>query len=266
MGLLFKDVKHPSFTYFFLAACLTAAAVFGAEWHLEQHSPTNENTQTWLSQTHPDALKVLRFWFEEWELDIQRGGVGRYNEKWFPHGPEGTSGSKVVDQASRENFLGLYDQVVAGQHQWNVSENPFDNLAYIILTDQLSRNMFRGSERAYAHDALGRVAAEINLEKKLYKHYFTGYQQLFVVFPMMHHEHLDSQVKSIEYLKALNENASTPYAFLKAMEKGFQHYQMIYMFGRFPHRNEVLNRESTPLEKSYIQKEGEKGFINGAKW
>ena len=264
--LIFRDFKRPPFIFYCLFVFLIIISVSVRVTALDGSNTHLETSQWWLSQAHPDALRVLKFWFEEWDRDIERGGIGRYNEKWFPHGPAGVRGSRDVDQASREQFLELFKSVTAGQHRWNIEENPFDNLAYIILTDQLSRNMFRGSASAYKHDALGRAAVDLNLKGKLYEHYFTGYQKLFVVFPLMHHENLDSQQRSIEYLKMLNESEQEPYAFLKALEKGFQHYQIIHMFGRFPHRNALLGRENTELENEYLRRQDDVGFINGGKW
>ena len=105
-----------------------------------------------------------------------------------------------------------------------------------------------------------------NVERGFHRYYFTGYQKLFVVYPLMHHESLASQEMCMYLLKAINENPDYPYQFLNAMQKGMEHLQVIFMFGRFPHRNERLGRETTTMEQAYLEMKGTKGFIDGSKW
>lgn len=229
-------------------------------------SPSATEKAVWLARTSPEALSVLTYWFEDWEQDRLEGGKGRYNDKWFPHGPLGAAGSADVDREIRERFLGLFERAVSGELDWQVEENPYENLAFILLIDQFARNMFRGTPRAYEHDPLALEAARFNVQKGFYRYYYTGYQKLFVVYPLMHHESLESQTMCLHLLKAINEHPGYRYEFLNAMQKGVEHYQMIFMFGRFPHRNERLGRESTDKEKAYLAMKGTQGFVDGAKW
>lgn len=226
----------------------------------------NTLRQQHLSATDPKALEILKFWFEEWDTDIQQGGKGKYNDKWFPHGPKGAEGSKEIDRIIREKFLSTFELATADKLKWNIKKNPYENLAFILLIDQFSRNMFRGTERAYINDPLARKAVDINIKKGFAKFYFTGYQKLFVVYPLMHHESLQSQEKSLRYLKKINEYEQHQYEFLNALQKGVEHYQVIYMFGRFPHRNERQNRNSSTKEAAYLSKKGSAGFVDGSKW
>jgi uncharacterized protein (DUF924 family) len=227
---------------------------------------TERDRESWLALTDAAAMDVLRFWFEEWDQDRAQGGKGRYNDKWFPHGPLGTAGSVEIDREIRERYLALFRQAVAGDLDWAIEENPYENLAFILLIDQFARNMFRGTPQAYEHDALGLAAARTNVEKGFFHYYFTGYQKLFVVYPLMHHESLASQDSCMYLLKAINESPGHPYQFLNAMYKGMEHRQVIFMFGRFPHRNERLGRPTTPMEQAYLDMKGTKGFIDGSKW
>jgi uncharacterized protein (DUF924 family) len=220
----------------------------------------------WLGRTAPEAMKVLRFWYEEWDQDRERGGRGRYNDKWFPHGEEGAAGSAKVDQEIRDRFLTLFETAVSNKLGWRVNENPYENLAFIILIDQFSRNMFRGQDKAYTHDELALNAARVNVEKEFHRYYFTGYQRLFVVYPFMHDEKLESQRLSIALLKAINEHPEHPFEFLNAFAKGMEHYQVVFMFGRYPHRNIRRDRPDTALEKAYLAKKGTRGFVDGSKW
>jgi uncharacterized protein (DUF924 family) len=222
--------------------------------------------ERWLAATDAQAMDVLKFWFEEWDQDEGAGGKGRYNDKWFPHGPLGAEGSKEIDREIRERYLNLFQEAVAGRLGWNIEENPYENLAFILLIDQFSRNMFRGTPQSYEHDPLALEAARLNVEKGFHRYYFTGYQRLFVVYPLLHHESLASQEMCLYLLKAINEQEDYPYQFLNAMQKGVEHLQMIFMFGRFPHRNERLGRASTAREQSYLALQGSAGFVDGSKW
>ena len=228
--------------------------------------PTVSDRAAWLLRTSPEALSVLRYWFEEWDEDKVEGGKGRYNDKWFPHGPLGAAGSAGVDREIRERFSDLFARAVSGELDWQVEENPYENLAFILLIDQFARNMFRGTPQAYEHDPLALEAARLNVQKGFYRFYFTGYQKLFIVYPLMHHESLESQAMCLYLLRAINESPDYPYQFLNAMQKGMEHYQMIFMFGRFPHRNERLGRDSTVKEKAYLAMQGSPGFVDGSKW
>ncbi len=230
-------------------------------------SPEDKGVRSyWLAHTVPEAMAILHYWYEEWDTDRVRGGRGRYNEKWFPHGPEGAAGSAKVDREIRERFLPTFERAVSNQLGWNIDNNPYENLAYILLIDQFSRNMFRGQDRAYAHDTLALNAARLNVNSGLFRYYFTGYQKLFVVYPFMHDENPASQTHSITLLKSINEHPDHRYAFLNAFDKGMEHYQMIFMFGRFPHRNVRQGRPDTALEKAYFTKKGSPGFVDGSKW
>ncbi|HIL95264.1 MAG TPA: DUF924 domain-containing protein [Pseudomonadales bacterium] len=219
-----------------------------------------------LSESDPRAMDILKYWFEEWEADMQQKGKGRYNDKWFPHGPDGAEGSRETDRIITERFLDTFHLAIAGELGWDIERNPYENLAYVILLDQFTRNMFRGTEQAYEHDHLSRTAAKTNIEERFYKYYFTGYQKMFVVYPLMHHENLESQELSLQFLKAINEHPNHPYEFLNAFQKGVEHFQIIHMFGRFPHRNVRRDRPATELESLYVGKKGTAGFVDGSKW
>lgn len=219
-----------------------------------------------LQSAKPQALAVLRYWFEEWDEDTRQGGKGRYNDKWFPHGPKGAEGSKLVDAEIRSQFMATFKDLLSGKEQWDIDNNPFDNLAYVLVFDQFTRNMFRGQDQAYQHDNLSRDAAKRNIEQGFYNYYFTGYQKLFIVYPLMHHEDLNSQMMSLQYLKAINEHPAHRYEFLNALQKGVEHYQVVFMFDRFPHRNVRRDRKNTANETVYLSKQGTPGFVDGSKW
>ncbi|ARN74256.1 DUF924 family protein [Oceanicoccus sagamiensis] len=228
--------------------------------------PTAQQRQAMLDKTDPEALRLLKFWYEEWDQDKVNGGKGKYNDKWFPHGPKGAEGSKAVDAEIRKEFLDTFNKVLAKEIHWDINHNPYENLAYVLLFDQLTRNMFRGTEKAYENDQLALDAVKINLANHFSDYYFTGYQKLFLVYPLMHHENITSQSQSLAYLKAINEHPEHRYEFLNALQKGVEHYQVILMFNRFPHRNVRQDRKDTVLEAAYLAKKGTAGFVDGSKW
>jgi uncharacterized protein (DUF924 family) len=232
----------------------------------QQGEASTDERERWLADTDPQAMKVLEFWFEEWGEDLIHGGKGNYNDKWFPHGPLGAEGSKEIDREITEHFVDLFEEAVNGRLDWEVTANPYENLAFILLIDQFARNMFRGTPEAYQYDQLALDAARLNVEKGFYNYYFTGYQRLFVVYPLMHHESLASQEMCLYLLKAINEQPGHQFQFLNAMQKGVEHYQVVFMFGRFPHRNERLGRKDTQLERAYLGMKGTQGFVDGSKW
>jgi len=225
-----------------------------------------EQRRYFLQTTDPSALKVLRFWFEQWDQDMIDRGKGRFNQKWFPNGPDGIAGSREVDRIVTEKFTHLFENAVRGQLSWKIEDNPYDNLAFIILVDQFSRHIFRGKAEAYENDELALAAARLNIAKRFYRYYFTGYQRLFVVAPLAHNENLASQQQALRYLKQLNEHPEHRYEFLGILKSAMDHYQMILMFGRFPHRNQRYGRANTELESAYFNKQGNKGFVDGSKW
>lgn len=254
-------------TFIFLIIFAASSSVYAKAPHDSQEKPfSSVSQQSFLAETHPLAMDVLTFWFEEWDEDKNNKGKGQYNDKWFPHGPLGAEGSKETDRIIRQKFLATFEAAVSNKLDWDIEKNPFENLAYILLLDQFTRNMFRGTEKAYQYDHLSRNAAAINIKNGFAQYYFTGYQKLFVVYPLMHHESLESQELSLQYLKRINEHPQHLYAFLNALQKGVEHYQVIYMFDRFPHRNVRQGRKGTELEKAYLAKKGEKGFVDGSKW
>ncbi|MCY4328548.1 MAG: DUF924 domain-containing protein [Endozoicomonadaceae bacterium] len=215
-----------------------------------------------LATASPRAMDVLKFWFEKWDQDKISGGRGEYNSKWFPEGHNPAHD----DQRLRELFLDLFEKAVHQKLNWNIQQNPYDNLAWVLLTDQFPRGMFRGTPASYKYDKLALSAAKINVQKHFSNYYFTGYQKLFVTYPFMHDEKLESQQECINLITELNETPGFYYEFLLALKRAYEHYQMIAMFGRFPHRNKRLNRESTELEKIYLSKKGSPGYIDGSQW
>ena len=171
---------------------------------------------------------VLHFWFEE------------LNPKdWFIK-------SQETDDRIRERFSGVYERVAAMEPA-QLSANSRDALAAIIVTDQFSRNMFRGTPRSFESDGLAletaRLAVDAGFDAGL-----TQDQRLFLYLPFEHSEDLGDQDRAVELITALGNDRYTQYA--------EAHRDVIRRFGRFPHRNAVLGRESTAAEVEFLAQPG----------
>lgn len=172
------------------------------------------------------ALEVLRFWFDEHPKD------------WFAKKPE-------LDAEIRRRFHALYLEAAAGGLEgWRDELRAC--LALVILLDQFPRNMFRGEAQAFATDALARTAA-----RRILAHGWnvrlSQSEQLFAYLPFEHSESLEDQNLSCELMKNFD-------AELRRYAE--RHREIIDRFGRFPHRNGILGRESTAAEIEFLKLPG----------
>jgi uncharacterized protein (DUF924 family) len=169
------------------------------------------------------AEQVTRYWFEELQP-----------EAWFRKDTR-------VDDAIRERFAALHDEVAQLRPEQLTTAR--ECLAAVIVLDQFSRNMFRGSPRSFATDPLAlsisQHAIASGLDQQLSKQ-----QRWFLYMPFQHSEDRQVQARSIELFTQLNDPENLGYA--------RKHQEIIDRFGRFPHRNEVLGRVSTPEELQFI--------------
>ena len=123
-------------------------------------------------------------------------------------------------------------------------DGPQTALAAVLLFDQLPRNLFRKSPRAYAFDQLARAIATGALDRG-WDRSLTASQRQFLAMPLMHSERIADQLRCLRYFARLGPRYGWPYA--------RSHHRMIARFGRFPHRNEVLRRKSTPAERRAVE-------------
>jgi uncharacterized protein (DUF924 family) len=182
-----------------------------------EHSPTGDTA--W-------AQDVLHFWFAE----LQPGD-------WF-------SGSAKVDDAIRARFGHLYQALQAGPLLPS-SLDARSLLAAVIVFDQFPRNLFRKSAAAYATDAraleLARHAVATGVDRSLQER-----ERHFLYMPFMHSEDRAMQAESVRLFSALGGDGS----------KWARHHQgIVERFGRFPHRNAIFGRTSTPEELEFLKTE-----------
>lgn len=153
------------------------------------------------------------------------------------------SKDEAFDATIRDRFLGTYRAILAGETaQWRAT--PEGRLAEIIVLDQFARNMFRGSPEAFAADGraleLAEEAIRAGADARLPRH-----MRQFLYMPFMHSESRNAHRKALWlFLKSLN---------FEALRYEIQHKRVIDRFGRYPHRNAVLGRESTPEEKEFLK-------------
>jgi uncharacterized protein (DUF924 family) len=171
----------------------------------------------------PAAIEaVIGFWDQ----------AGR--ERWFGR-------DEAFDRLFRERFLSLHMEAAARQHDdW--LDTPRGALALLILTDQFPRNAFRGTAHMYATDPLARHYARQALAMGHLGHIAPGHK-VFMCLPFMHSEDLADQELCVELTRGLGE----PTEF-----HAVEHRDIIARFGRFPHRNPMLGRESTPEEEAFL--------------
>jgi uncharacterized protein (DUF924 family) len=183
------------------------------------------------------AAEVLAFWFGP------PGERGKQQKRWFEK-------SEAFDREVRERFLPLYEEAAAGRLA-HLKETAADCLALIVVLDQFPRNMFRGTPRAFATDAAALDAARHAVERG-FDRALLPVERLFVYLPFEHSETLADQEKSCELTRPLDAYPETNDIYRYAV----LHRDIIRRFGRFPHRNAILGRASTPEEVEFLQGPG----------
>jgi uncharacterized protein (DUF924 family) len=174
--------------------------------------------------------EILAFW----------RAAGR--KRWYE--PDDTFDADV-----RRRFLELWRKAAAGElSSWETTDD--GALALVIVLDQFPRNMFRGDIRTYSSDALAREVAsravaggaDIRVEPALLE---------FLYMPLMHSEHLADQLRCVELFGKSGQTDNLKYA--------EDHTDIIRRFGRFPHRNRILGRATTPEEQAFLDGGGFRG-------
>lgn len=173
----------------------------------------------------PEAERFLAYWFGELKP-----------EQWWKR-------DASVDAALKARFADLYERLAEEvPDDWLAS--PRGTLAAVMVLDQLPRNFFRDDARAYATDAKARAlvrdALARGVDAALGKE-----ERLFLYLPLEHSEDAADQARSVALYEALGDAQALDYA--------RKHKQVIDRFGRFPHRNRVLGRSTTPEEAEFLK-------------
>ncbi len=164
--------------------------------------------------------------------------------------------SDAFDQTLRERFQSTLEAGVRGElAAWRTT--PRGHLANIILYDQFSRNMFRNTPRSFAQDALALALSYEAFENGHYDQ-LASVERGFVLMPLMHAEDIVSQKRCITEFQKLAQEAPEELVKFHTSNIGYaeRHAAIIEKFGRFPHRNAILGRESTAEEVEFLQQPG----------
>ncbi|MFT0892167.1 DUF924 family protein [Pseudochelatococcus sp. G4_1912] len=160
----------------------------------------------------------------------------------------------AFDEAVRERFFTLYEFIAENEHILN-HRHPWEAtadgaLALTIVLDQFPRQMFRGKARAFAADPLALAVARRSLAAKHDQHVSTDLRGFFYL-PFMHSENLADQDHCVALYQTLGNDEGLKFAHI--------HRDIIARFGRFPHRNPALGRDTTDEEQQYLDAGGFKG-------
>ena len=167
----------------------------------------------------PWVREVLDFWFSELE-----------EADWWAK-------SEATDATIRERFLALHERLTAnGDAEFTECRSL---LAAVIVLDQFSRQLFRGSPRAFAADPLARRLARLTIARGC-DSAMRDEERMFLYLPFQHSEDRADQSLALELFDRLGNESWTRHT--------IAHKALIDRFGRFPHRNVILGRESTPEE------------------
>ena len=189
------------------------------------------------------AQDILDFWF----LAPGSPGYGQPRDEWFRK-------NDAFDTAIRERFGAMIEQAMAGGlREWDLL-GPEGILARILLLDQFTRNAFRGKPASFAGDPLALAAAQAldnGADQAL-----LPVQRWFAYMPFEHAEDARMQERSVALFTALSQ--ANP-GFEGVLDYAHRHRGVIARFGRFPSRNAILGRASTPEELAYLA-QGGSGF------
>lgn len=168
---------------------------------------------------------VIEFWFHEIE-PLQ----------WWQKDRE-------FDLLIERRFGDLHTQAKAGElDAWR--KTPLGSLAEIIVLDQFSRNIFRGEAASFAYDSMSLVLAQCAIEKE-FDLQLENAERAFMYMPFMHSESQRIHLTAVELFQSLGLESNLKFE--------YEHKAIIDQFGRYPHRNTILGRESTHEELEFLQ-------------
>lgn len=193
------------------------------------------------------AVELLEHWFGQagdgWTISADR------IELWFGRSDE-------TDADLRRRFGRLHERASAGElSSWEA--DPRSKLALLLLFDQLSRNLHRGTPDAFANDpralGLAREMIDRGEDREL-----RPIERPFVYLPLEHAEDLEAQHRAVEAFRALRDEApeAARAGYETLLDYAERHLVVIERFGRFPHRNAILGRESTTEEEAFLLEPG----------
>lgn len=183
----------------------------------------------------PDS--ILKYWLDE-----------KGPEAWY-------AGGEALDAEIRERFSEAWEELMAGSFGLWLTY-PSGALAYIILSDQFPRNMFRGEAKAFASDKAARAAAKAAISRDWDLKIDEPARQFFYL-PLMHSENLSDQDRAVRLICTRMPETGQP-----NLVHARAHREVIRKHGRFPFRNEALGRKSTGAESTFLANGGYMAIVN----
>ena len=199
-------------------------------------------TSSNISKTRIEA--ILSFWFG----DVTDLDYGHYRKTWFVK-------DLGFDQRIRQQFLPDTQKAAKGTYErWKALSS--SAVALILLLDQFPRNIYRGQPRSFATDNQALAVAN-HLVDVGRDHTLIPAQRFFVYLPFEHSEDMRHQNRCVELMQQLVKDfPDLDEGFRSGLDYAKRHREVIERFGRFPHRNEILGRQSTPAEVDFLQQPG----------
>jgi len=193
--------------------------------------------------------RVLSFWFGD--LKENEAPSEAHRKMWWIKDTEN-------DNRIKDNFGNDLRLAIDGElDDWKKS--PEGSLALIILLDQFSRNIYRDTNKAFSQDEMSLQICTEGIDNGFDKELHPVKRILFNM-PLMHSESMDMQEKSLECFSGLAQEFTEPESIASTVSNSYQyalrHYEIIKRFGRYPHRNEILGRESTTEEIEFLGEPG----------
>jgi len=189
---------------------------------------------------------VIDFWFAD---TLGEGDVAAQNKIWY-------GGDFNTDATIARLFGDLVEQAIAGDLQaW--SGQPRSIMALVLLLDQFTRNIFRGQARAFSGDTLACATVKQGIAAGFDDQLPVLYRTFFYM-PLEHSESLADQQQCVDLFKQLLLATDSPMRELvnSSLSYAEKHRALIEEFGRFPHRNDALQRQSTAAERDYLNAGG----------
>jgi uncharacterized protein (DUF924 family) len=183
---------------------------------------------------------VLSFWFGAPGSPIR----GTFRDAWFRK-------DVAFDAEIRRHFFDAAEAAARGELD-RLQADREGALALVLLLDQFPRNLFRGQARAFAADAKAREVADAAIGRG-FDRALPSCERLFFYLPFEHSESMDDQERAVALFRRLAEEDPGR---VDGLDYAIRHRTIIQRFGRFPHRNEALGRESTPDEIAFLKEPG----------
>lgn len=195
-------------------------------------------------QPNHSANDILAFWFGQ-PTDPR---YGQYRKAWFVKDAD-------FDAEIRQRFLVDVERAAKGDYdEWQISAG--SAIALLLLLDQFPRNLYRGDPQSFATDKKALSVAKHLVDSGTHQGLMPAYR-FFAYVPFEHSENMADQNRCVELMRSLNQDSpNMDQGLAGGLDYAIRHREVIERFGRFPHRNEVLGRVSTPEEVAFLKQPG----------